>query len=1098
MKLSVLPWWISVCFLAAAGQTVLAQHALKFIENKNQWPTDVHFASRVPGGRLFVKPGQFEITLLDQPDDHHHKAEFRNSVSEVHGRIAAEGSGLVSGHTLHINFIGSDETSVPKPFGLFDTYYNFFLGNNPAAWAPRAAAYAGITYPSIYDGVDLKITSAQQHLKYDFIVEPGGDPAAISMQYCGAEKLMLENGNLIIQTSVGTLVEKRPYVYQLIDGKKVEVVSRYQLLNDIVQFDFPAGYDSCYELVIDPLLIFSTFSGSTADNWGSTATPGEHGNLYSSGIMRSALGGTFPATPGAFQTTYGGGYDVALLKYDSTGSRLLYASYLGGSSNETPHSMVMDGNGDLLVFGTTSSLNFPVTPGVVGPTFNGGFDVFSDVIERYPNGSDMFVARISAAGDVLKACTYLGGSSNDGLNTWPGGPLTRNYGDEMRGDIITDSDGNVYISSVTSSANFPIVNGFSIVYNGGGTDAVLAKLNPELTQIEWSTFIGGIGFDAAYTIKFDSLGNIYTGGGTTSANFPIIPGAYQSTYSGNTDGWMALINASGTAVLRSTFTGTNQYDQIYFLDVGTTGDVYVYGQTTGPMPVTPGVYKNPNSGQFVQKLSGDLTSLIFSTVFGSGIGIPNISPTAFLVSECNNLYMSGWGGLINSSRGYWPSTSRTTGMPVTPDALQSVTFGSDFYFIVLTEDASELLYASFLGGPQTATHVDGGTSRFDKSGIVYHAVCAGCGGSFDDFPTTPGAWSNTNNSLSCNNAAFKFDLASLRARLQTNRVDFSMPGIAELCYPDTLRLENFSTGGEVFEWDLGDGTKFSKTNKESFLHQYQEEGAYLIKLKAIDLNTCTAVDSVQKLVLVYKNDGSAQPDETICQYTAYQLDAAGGVQYNWVSEDGSFQSNLQRPVVNPQDTTKYFVTITDADGCVKKDTVQINVVPGIDLQMQIEFVTNCFSRPAVRLMNKTVQQPGETYFFDFGDGFTSDSPNAVHSYDADAYYTVKLVGVKDLCVYEESAQVPVFTLKVPNVITPTDSPGDNDTFFIQYGNGLQTPGDYGIPVRVKVFNRWGRKVFESIDYQNTWAAEDLDSGVYFYEVKIGDQAVCKSWLHVIK
>jgi hypothetical protein len=1089
--------WITTWCVLGSVTVVLAQPGLKFIENKNQWPCEVDFAARVPGGRLFVKPWQFEITLLEEIPNHHH-VESQPPVNEANGNPAWTERSERNGHVLQINLLNANHAPVVRPFAQAGEYYNFFLGNSPSMWASRAYAYKGLHYASVYPGIDLKISSVNHDLKYDFIVEPGADPSTIQLQYCGADQLVLENGNLVIKTSVGTLIEKKPYVYQHINGQVVEIASRYRLIDDRLQVEFPRGYDSCYELVIDPLLIFSTFSGSTADNWGSTATPGENGKLYSSGIMRSALGGTFPATPGAFQTTYGGGYDVALLKYDSTGSQLLYASFLGGSSNETPHSMVMDSNGDLLVFGTTSSLDFPITSGVVGPSFNGGFFVFSDVIERYPNGSDMFVARISAGGDQLKACTYLGGSSNDGLNTWPGGPLTRNYGDEMRGDIITDAQGNVYISSVTSSANFPIVNGFSPVYNGGGTDAVLIKLNAALTQIEWSTFIGGNDYDAAYTIKFDSLGNIYTGGGTTSANFPITPGAYQSTYAGNTDGWMALVNSMGTALLHATYTGTNQYDQIYFLDVGTTGDVYLYGQTTGSIPVTPGVYKNANSGQFVQKLSGDLTTLVFSTVFGSGIGIPNISPTAFLVSECNNLYMSGWGGLVNTSRGYWPSNSRTTGMPVTPDALQATTFGSDFYFIVLTEDASELLYATFLGGPQTATHVDGGTSRFDKSGIVYHAVCAGCGGSFDDFPTTPGAWSNTNNSLSCNNAAFKFDLASLRARLQTNTVDFSMPGIAQLCYPDTLRLENFSTGGEIFEWDLGDGTKLTKTNKESFLHQYQEEGAYLVKLKAIDLNTCTAVDSVQKLIMFYKNDGVAQEDATICQYTNYQLDATGGVQYNWVSEDGSFQSNLQRPFINPQDTTVYVVTITDGDGCIKKDTVQINVVPGIDLEMKHEFVTNCFSRPAVKLSNSTIQQAGETYFFDFGDGYTSDLTTDVHAYNSDGFYNVKLVGVKETCVYEESVILPVFTLKVPNVITPEDSPGDNDTFFIQYGEEYQSPAEVGILVRLKVVNRWGRLVFESDDYRNTWAAKDLDSGIYFYEVKIGNHAACKSWVHVIK
>src|SRR5690606_33213057 len=136
----------------------------------------------------------------------------------------------------------------------------------------------------------------------------------------------------------------------------------------------------------------------------------------------------------------GGGYDVAILKYDSTGSQLVYASHLGGTSNETPHSLVTDYNGDLIVLGPTSSLDFPTSEMALRKTFAGGSFTASNVIEQYPNGSDIFVTRISSAGDELKASTFLGGSGNDGLNPISG-PLTRNYGDEMRGDVITDSLG---------------------------------------------------------------------------------------------------------------------------------------------------------------------------------------------------------------------------------------------------------------------------------------------------------------------------------------------------------------------------------------------------------------------------------------------------------------------------------------------------------------------------------------------------------------------------------------------------------------------------------------------------------------------------------
>ena len=172
------------------------------------------------------------------------------------------------------------------------------------------------------------------------------------------------------------------------------------------------------------------------------------------------------------------------------------------------------------------------------------------------------------------------------------------------------------------------------------------------------------------------------------------------------------------------------FDQVYFIDLNANGDVFCYGQTAGHMPITSGVYRNVNSGQFLQKFSPDLSALEFSTVFGSGstngLVIPNISPTAFLVNDCNNIYMAGWGGFVNSSTqtGYWQSS--TNGMPITSDAYQKTTSGSDFYFMVLNGDATELVYSTYLGGNSSKTHVDGGTSRFDKYGIVYHAVCSGC------------------------------------------------------------------------------------------------------------------------------------------------------------------------------------------------------------------------------------------------------------------------------------------------------------------------------------------------------------------------------------
>src|SRR5690606_31843677 len=326
-------------------------------------------------------------------------------------------------------------------------------------------------------------------------------------------------------------------------------------------------------------------------------------------------------------------------------------------------------------------------------------------------------------------------------------------------------------------------------------------------------------------------------------------------------------------------------------------------------------------------------------------------------------------------------------------------------------DASELLYATFLGGTQSRTHVDGGTSRFDKSGIVYHAVCAGCqagnptGGSTSDFPTTPGAWSRTNNSLNCTNAAFKFDLSSLRARLQTNSVAFDAPGINQLCFPDSIRFQNFSTGGEFYEWDLGDGTQLVKTDTTSFVHQYENEGVYTVKLKAIDLNTCIGVDSTFTTIRVFRNLLKVQDDDKICFGTTYELKGTGGIDYQWSTDEGALTS----PVVKPEESTTYFVTVTDAHGCKLKDTVDIEVVPFIDVKWEYAFISDCISRPEVFVRNLTEANPDELFLFDFGDGTTTDLSEVKHTYPQDGNFTLRLTGVKEFCVYEKLIDLPIYS-----------------------------------------------------------------------------------------
>lgn len=1072
--------------------------ALKFLQNKNQWPKEIDFSAKVPGGRMYVSANGFSFYLLDENKLHVLHEDSHHTVDEASGEYVNESESIFAQYA-HIRLIGASTVS-PTASGKYSEYYNFYLGDDPSRWATDVNAFQQIEYSGIYPGIDLRVYSAGVDAKYDYVIHPGASPLQIELEYTGFDQVCLQGGSLLSYTAVGNIEEAKPYAYQLIEGKKVEVICSYVLVGNKVSYSFSEGYDDCYELIIDPLLIFSTFSGSTADNWGSTATPGGNGTLYSAGVTNLASGGEFPATTGAFQESYGGLYDVGILKYDSTGTQLLYASYLGGSGSESPHSLVVDKDGNLLVLGTTSSSNFPTTTGAIDRTYNGGTNVTHVV--NYASGSDLFVAKIAQDGNVLMGSTFIGGSQNDGLNPHVGGQLVRNYGDQLRGDIITDEDGDIYISTVTASSDFPATNSFGTIYNGGITDALILKLNSSLTDIVWAALLGGDNADASHTIKFDQQGNVVVAGGTSSFNFPTTEGVYQEVHAGQVDGWITIIKSDGSEILKSTFTGTESFDQVYFLDLNSSDEVYVYGQSNGSMPVTPGVYSNPNSGQFLQKFSSDLTTLEFATVFGSGRGTPDISPTAFLVNDCNNIYMSGWGGAINSSYGFWDSN--TSNMPTTFDAYQKTSSGSDFYFMVLTEDASRFLYGTYLGGTISRTHVDGGTSRFDKGGIVYHAVCAGCANNAtqspaSDFPTTAGAWSQTNNSPNCNNAAFKFDLSSLKAALQTNSVQLDNPGVTNLCIPDGIVFENLCIGGEVFEWDLGDGTLITRFDKNPITHEYENPGKYLVKLRAIDQGTCKSRDSTSVFIDVFLASITVQQDDAMCEGSPYTLQANGGVTYAWWDRDSTFTSANRTPIVTPKDSTRYFVKITDANGCILKDTVDLGVIPGFEIDFNVVHDNNCKETTSVSIINNTEWDGTGSLEMDFGDGTRSITFDQPHRYENEGVYQIKQIGTREFCVYEKTINVPVFPLKVPNVITPGSAEGKNDFFSVQYGSDpTKTPGDYGIKISLRVYNRWGKEVYSALDYQYDWDAAGLSSGVYYIDLALDNHPACKNWLHVIK
>jgi gliding motility-associated-like protein len=880
---------INILLIFTSLVTLAQNPALEFKENKGQWNDNVQFKARIPGGNLYLESNKITYQFYNEEDI------FR--MDEVHHGFIKNPNyqdSIIHLHAFQVNFLNSLNPTL-TPNILRPDYENYFIGNDQSKWASQVKKYETVSYQKLYKDINLKFYLKNGFLKYDFEVASTGNPNEIKLQYDGVDNIYLKNGNLYITTSVNEIVEQKPYAYQLINGKEKEVKCKFVLKDNVLSFVFPKGYRKNLPLIIDPMLIFASYSGATVDNWGYTSTFNIPGNLYGGGV---SFGVGYPMTTGAYQTTFGGGTtDISISKFTPNGSNLVYSTYLGGSGQDYPHSLIVNSNDELLIFGTTSSTNFPVTANAYDNTQNGGVDIY--------------VAKLSSNGAVLQASTFIGGSANDGLNTATF--LKYNYADNYRGEVLVDTNDNVYVASTTNSIDFPTTAGAFQLANSGGQDACILKLTPDLSTLTWSSYLGGLSNDAAYSLQFDDNGNILTTGGTTSADFPTTAGVIQPAFQGNADGWLAKINNGATTIMASTYLGTPDYDQSFFVQLDTGNNVYVVGQTAGMYPITPAtVYNVPNSGQFLHKLTPNLTSTVFSTTFGTGSGEVDIALSAFLVNDCNYIMISGWGGGVNSANSL-ATFSTTNGLPITSNAIQMTTDGSDYYLTMFSEDAASLMFATFFGGNTSLDHVDGGTSRFDKRGIVYQAVCASCFASTSDFPTTPGAWSNTDNGPNCNLGVFKIDLTTLTANASVYTTPYH-------CVGDTVHFQNLSNGGISYFWDLGDGTTSTLFEPN---HPYDSVGIYTVMLVSVDSASCLKRDTAYVDIFINLPPvATTNPVNNICKGDSVQLNVTGGLVFNWQPNYNILNSTTDTPTVFPDTTTLYTVVISDSCGT---DTAQILV-----------------------------------------------------------------------------------------------------------------------------------------------------------------------------
>ncbi|NBX10939.1 MAG: PKD domain-containing protein [Chitinophagaceae bacterium] len=1001
-----------------------AQQAIQFVENKGQWDKRVLFKGEVTNGAFFIQENGYTVLQQDPV------SAFKLQEAKHH----TIDSFLIRSHAWRVEFVNAAGKVIPEK--ELPTYNNYFLGNDPDKWATACKIYQAVAIKDIYPNIDLRYYTDQGMLKYDFIVRPGGLISDITLRYTGVEALATKKGELHYETSVGSFKESAPFTYQPNESGRQQVPCRYVVKNNTVRFEV-GKYDPSQILVIDPSIIFCSFSGSTADNWGFTATYGPDGSMYAGGIVFND-GGRFPTSTGAIQSSFQGGEtDICLIKLSPDGRNRLWATYLGGSGNEQPHSLVVDAQENLYLTGRTNSPNSTTGFPLIGNGSLAG------------DGFDIIVAKINSTGTTLLGSRKIGGTAADGVNIATSralNSLQRNYGDDGRGEIILDPVGNVFVVSHTQSSGgasgngaFPVTAGaFQTNFGGGLQDAVLLKFSNNLSTLQFASFFGGTGNDAGYVISVNpSNGNIYMGGGTESPN--LIPSSQSGTVissslSGTIDGYLTIIKPDGTQRIKTTYLGTSGIDQVFGVQFDVNGFPYVMGQTTGNWPIQNAVFNNPSGKQFIAKLQPDLSAFVYSTAFGSGAAIPNISPVAFLVDRCENVYMSGWGG---TGFGSGFTSAGTAGLPLTPDAFKSNTDGKDFYFFVLKKDASGQLFGSFFGEDNSVNngndHVDGGTSRFDRSGAIYQAICGNCsiGNSpRPNYPVTAGAWSTTNNSsgAGCSLTMVKIamNLAGVQSAIRSsiNNVVGDTLG----CVPLTVAFRDTVGNAQSYEWDFGDGSPRATTAAPTNSHTYAAVGTYRVMLIAIDPSSCNGRDTSYVQIRVGNIEATLDfnPVKLLpCTSLNYRFDNLSttlaaypfqNTSFRWNFGDGSAPvtagTNSVFHTYSAPGTYQVTLYLIDTTYCNAPDSLKIPLT--IAENVKAGFTTSSIGCAPYDAVFSNTSVAGQTYNWIFGDGNTSTQSSPTHTYTLPGTYTVTLIANNpNTCNFRDTARFTIQVLDAP-------------------------------------------------------------------------------------
>jgi len=1091
-----------------------AQQTLSFAENKGQWHANALYRAEIPGGAMFISNAGPVYHFASQEDlDHIHEQAHEHPEKDFT-------ASKVRVHAYRLQFVQANPQPLTVPKEKISYYENFFQGNDPSKWAGNVHHFKSVAQKNVFDHIDLVYYAKEKSLKYDFIVNPGAAPGSIQLKMEGAKASINDQKQLVIRTSVNTVIEDAPVAFQVIQGETLFVACNYHLQQDIIGFE-TGKYNKQYPLIIDPDLIFATYSGAQSSSFYSyTSTFDYAGNTITAAL---GFGMGWPTQTGAYDVTFNSVTDVALMKLNATGTSRLFATYLGGNSGDFPYSLAASNANHIFLVGNTQSLDFPVTQNALQHTFGGGYN-------------DIFISKISSDGTQLLGSTYLGGNDADGAAIYSPIAAYNKSPSVLRFNTV---DHSLWFTSSTESTNFPLTTN-ALYPTRTQNGPVLVQVDTNLSQLKYSTFFNINGDLFFHDLKYNNKNQLFLCGNTAASNIGTSSSLNPNYLNGNSDGFVMKFNGNTKTITACTYLGTSATDIAAKLAL-TPGQekVYVNGVSTAAYPISANAYTQSNSYNFIQCLDSSLTQNLGACDFGG----PDFFYTSDIyVSDCNALGIAG----VKSGSNY----------PTTPNAYAT---SGEFWFGNFNLSLTNLTYGTCYG---YGGHSHSGTFNFDPEGNIHHSVCD-IGGTF---VTSPGAWSPTKQTSGYDMISFKFDITNIDKLLSFT---LSPSSKDTACAPSLVSFVNHSYNYDSYLWDLGNGTT---SNLYEPTINYTTPGVYKVVLTGYN-QTCNFEDK-DSMYIVVKAIQQIKPyasDTTVCSHVVpltlhldslspahlgnyYTIDwqphaaiigsfnvtsaavnpkiapeitvriignlndsvcitdtfvkikvhhfdsagievqpqlsevcagdsvlitASGGINYSWTPLTRLQFINNHTAYSKPENTTTYQISITDTIGCIYERYSTVTVLERDKVEAGPNQVVK-FGEPAQ--LHGITNSSNYYWLVDNLPAFHNQSSPVVHPSDTSLYY---LIGVNSNgCEAMDSVYVYVNDLKVPTVFSPNGD-GLNDDFFpIPYN-------DYVEIINFSIYNRYGQRIFYTHKLRQAWNGKqngrDADLGVYVYHVeyKIG-------------